>query len=77
MSIAEREKVKAEQDLAEAKKGPKEHDHHYLQLNQVLQTCRKHLLDLEVKVTELNAKLGCSQSEVAHIRPQVMAAYSV
>lgn len=54
-----------------------EHDHHYLQLNQVLETCKKQLIDLEAKVIALNVKLGHSQSEVAHILLQLTAAYSV
>lgn len=41
LSIAEGEKARAERDLAEAeaeaKKGLKKHDHHYLKINQVLE----------------------------------------
>lgn len=41
LSMVEGEKVKADQDLVATKRELKEHDHHYLQLNEILESHKK------------------------------------
>lgn len=77
LSVAKDEKVKVEQDLEATKKELKEYDHHYLQLSEILECHKKQLSEAESKVTELNVELARSQGEVAHILPQLTAAYFV
>lgn len=52
------EKVQAEKELAEVKSHLKSNDWQYLQLNEVVESCKKKLALSEKKVTELNVALG-------------------
>lgn len=77
LSIAEGKKVQVERDLATAKKDLREHDHYYLQLSQVLETCKKNLFGSESKVTELNVELAHSQEKIGCLLHQLSVAHVV
>lgn len=74
LSVAESEKVQAEQKLAEVKSHLKNSDHQYLQLSEVVECARRKLALSKKKVTELNVALGNSQHELARALPQLVVA---
>lgn len=77
LSVAEGENVSVEKELADVKKALKDNDRHFLQLNEVLESCKKQLANSETKVTKLNIALGNSQHELTRVLPQLVAAPKV